>query len=207
MIIDAITLNVQGLNLVICSASLFLEMNDNKEEESRIKGTIRPKLAVQPVRRCGWFLIQVTAPEFHRWTVLSMECMMDVIRINMMKSTFFPRLFFASQMSTRGCRSGSRGGADPQRGPLPPLPGSCTFDFFSCKSSAVVILCFSASSRHWDHTTLAELRRFEGFVSFVWTIPARGNLLAGILSLCETLERLHGPRNVRGGSVKTAAAV
>lgn len=85
MIVDAITLKVQGLNLVICSASLFLEMNDNKEEESPIKGTIWPKLAVQPVRHCGWFLIQVTAPEFHRWTVLSMECMMDVIRINMMK--------------------------------------------------------------------------------------------------------------------------
>lgn len=80
---------MQGLNLVICSASLFLEMNDNKEEESRTKGTIRPEPAVQPVRRCGWFLVQVTAPEFHRWTVLSMECMMDVIRINRMKSTFF----------------------------------------------------------------------------------------------------------------------
>lgn len=89
-----------------------------------------------------------------------------------------------------------------------PLPGSCTFDFSSCKSSAVVILCFSASSRHWDHTALAELRGFVGFVSFVWTIiHARGHLLAGILSLCETLERLHGPRNVRGGSIKTAAAV
>lgn len=34
----------------------------------------------------------------------------------------FPDFFFASQMSTRGCRSGSRGGADPQRGSLPPPP-------------------------------------------------------------------------------------
>lgn len=110
MIIDAITLNAQGLNLVICSASLFLEMNDKKEEESRIKGTIRPKLAVQPVRRCGWFLIQVTAPEFHRWTG-AVYGVYDGCDPNQPDEIDF---FLASQMSIRGCSSGS---ADPS---LPP---------------------------------------------------------------------------------------
>lgn len=96
MIIDAITLNAQGLNLVICSASLFLEMNDKKEEESWIKGTI-----------------QVTAPEFHRWTG-AVYGVYDGCDPNQPDEIDF---FLAAQMSIRGCSSGSCGSADPS---LPP---------------------------------------------------------------------------------------
>lgn len=46
--------------------------------------------------------------------------------------------------------------------------------------------------QHWQNWG-----RFAVSVPFVWTICARGHLLAGILSLCDTPEELHGLRNAR----------
>lgn len=134
-----------------------MEMNDNKEEESRTKGTIRPELAVQPVRRCGWFLIQVTAPEFHRWTVLSMECMMDVIRISMMKSTFFSPNFFLPPKCQQGAAVVAVVAAlTPNAAPSPPFREVALLTFSIAKVQLLSFCVFqpppdTGITQHWQN--------------------------------------------------------
>lgn len=107
-----------------------------------------------------------------------------MIRLNVMKST------------VSGAASVNKGLQRAQFRQRTSPPGSYTVTFSSCQIHLLSFSVFqpgpdTAITQHWHNWDI-----FAVFGPFVWTIHAGGHLLAGILSLCDTPEELHGLGNV-----------